>query len=233
MSNALALPVRSNVSVDLESLPQTAGLSCGLEWPARPPLVPLGAPSPEEPHIALNSDEPGIRGLFRYRPDAALPLNALSEVLLCGDSTLTRGERELIAAYVSALNQCRFCFYTHAAFAAVRSPDGMMLVEHVCADLSTAPVSEKLRALLAIAASVQESGKKVTRRQVADARAAGATDVEIHDTVLIAAAFCMYNRYVDGLATFAPDDPEVYAARAKMANGYLAVFAESQAQAQA
>ncbi|MFB9252592.1 carboxymuconolactone decarboxylase family protein [Sphaerisporangium melleum] len=231
MSNALALPVRSEVSLDVSDLPETAGLSCGLEWPARPPLVPLGEPSPSRAHIALNTDEPGIRGLFRFRPEAALPLNALSEVLLCGDSTLTRGERELIAAYVSALNQCRFCFYTHAAFAAVRSPDGMMLVEHVCADLSSAPVSEKMRALLAIAGAVQESGKKVTEEQVAAARAAGATDVEIHDAVLIAAAFCMYNRYVDGLATFAPDDPAVYAARAKMANGYLAVFAaETQPQ---
>ncbi|WP_248965412.1 carboxymuconolactone decarboxylase family protein [Sphaerisporangium perillae] len=228
MTNAVALPVRSNVTVDVSTLPDTAGLSCGLEWPARPPLVPLGGQSPSAPHIALNSTEPGIRGLFRYRPDTALPLNALSEVLLCGPSTLSRGERELIAAYVSALNQCRFCFYTHAAFAAVRSPDGMSLVEQVCADLSTAPVSDKLRALLAIAAAVQQSGKAVSEQHVNSARAAGASDMEIHDTVLIAAAFCMYNRYVDGLSTFAPDDPGVYAARAKMTGGYLAVFAESQ-----
>ena len=120
------------------------------------------------PDTTLDTDEPGIRGLFRFRPEAALPLNALSEVLLCGDSTLTRGERELIAAYVSALNQCRFCFYTHAAFAAVRAPEGMTIVEQVCADLDSAPVTEKLRKLLAIAGAVQEGGRKVSAGQVAE-----------------------------------------------------------------
>jgi uncharacterized peroxidase-related enzyme len=179
-------------------------------------------------HITLNTDEPGIRGLFRFRPETALPLNDLCEVLFCKDSTLTRGERELIASYVSALNECRFCFNTHAAFAALRLPEGMTLVEQVCADLGAAPVSAKLRALLGIAASVQEGGKSVSEPQVAEARAAGATDLEIHDTVLIAAAFCMFNRYVDGLGTIASDDPAHYAARAQLTGGYLAVLADSQ-----
>ncbi|MCW2877840.1 MAG: hypothetical protein JWQ95_1940 [Sphaerisporangium sp.] len=231
MTKAVAFPVRSNVAVELPYLLDSAGLSCGLEWPERPPLVSLGDKRESTPHIALDSDEPGIRGLFLFRPETAFPLKALSEVLLCGDSTLTRGERELIAAYVSALNQCRFCFFTHAAFAAVRAPEGMTLIEQVCADLETAPISEKLKALLAIAGAVQQGGKTVSARHVAEARAAAASDIEIHDTVLIAAAFCMYNRYVDGLATFAPDDPAVYAARAKMTGGYLAVPAESQRQA--
>jgi alkylhydroperoxidase/carboxymuconolactone decarboxylase family protein YurZ len=71
-------------------------------------------------------------------------------------------------------------------------------------------VSPKLKTLLAIAAKVQAGGKQVTAEDVARARAAGATDLEIHDTVLIAAAFCMYNRYVDGLATLTPTDPDVY-----------------------
>ncbi|MFC4586689.1 carboxymuconolactone decarboxylase family protein [Sphaerisporangium corydalis] len=230
MSNAVAFPVRSSVTVelrDLEELAESTGLSCGLEWPQRPPLVALGAQSPATPHIELNSDEPGIRGLFSYSPETALPLKALSEVLLCRDSSLTRGERELIAAYVSALNQCRFCFFTHATFAAVRAPEGMTIVEQVCADLSTAPVSDKMRALLAIAGAVQQGGKTVSKAHIADARAAGATDNEIHDSVLIAAAFCMYNRYVDGLSTFAPDDPSVYVARAKQTGGYLAVMTDS------
>ncbi|WP_405146017.1 carboxymuconolactone decarboxylase family protein [Sphaerisporangium sp. NBC_01403] len=231
MTNAVAFPTRGNIALELPAVAEPAGHTCGLEWPERPPLVPMGPAGAASPHIELNTDEPGIRGLFRFRPETALPLNALSEVLLCGESTLTRGERELIAAYVSALNQCRFCFYTHAAFAAVRAPEGMTLVEQVCADLESAPVSDKLKALLAIAGAVQEGGKRVSRQHVAEARAAGASDTEIHDTVLIAAAFCMYNRYVDGLSTFAPDDPAVYAARAKMTGGYLAVLAESQRQA--
>ena len=175
------------------------------------------------PHIALNSDEPGIRGLLRYRPETGRPISELAEVLLRGPSTLTRGERELIAAYVSALNQCRYCSASHSASAAAQLPGGMPLVEQVRTDTASAPVSAKLKALLAIAAAVRQSGLSVTVGHVTDARAAGATDLEIHDTVLIAAAFCMMNRYVDGLATLAPDDPEVYAVGAQrlIQHGYL------------
>ena len=185
------------------------------------------------PHIALGSDAPGIRGLFAFRPETAHPLNALAEVLLRGDNTLSRGERELIAAYVSSLNECRYCFSSHAAYAAAQLPEGMTLVDQVRADLDSAPVTPKMRALLRIAASVQRGGREVSEEQITAARAEDATDMEIHDTVLIAAAFCMFNRYVDGLATFAPDDPESYAARAEriVSHGYLALFAEMQAAA--
>ena len=180
------------------------------------------------PHIALNSAEPGIRGLLRYRPDTARPLSELTEVLLRGPSTLTRGERELIAAYVSALNDCRYCSSSHSACAAAQLPGGMTLVEQVRADPASAPVSAKLKALLAIAAAVRDSGHAVTDEQIAAARTAGATDMEIHDTVLIAAMFCMFNRYVDGLATTAPDDPARYAVGAQrlILHGYVAPLAE-------
>jgi uncharacterized peroxidase-related enzyme len=184
----------------------------------------------DRPHITLNSDEPGIRGLFRFRPEAALPLNALCDVLLTGDEKLSRGERELIAAYVSSLNECRFCYRTHAAFAAVRLPDGMDTVEGVCMDPAGAPVSDKLRALLRIAAAVQQDGRSVTDDHVAAARTAGATDLEIHDTVLIAAAFCMFNRYVDGLRTTASADPAHYTARAELGQGYVEVVSEALAE---
>jgi uncharacterized peroxidase-related enzyme len=175
------------------------------------------------PYITLNSAEPGIRGLLRYRPETGRPLSELAEVLLRGPSTLTRGDRELIAAYMSALNNCRYCSASHAACAAAQLPGGMALVEQVCSDARSAPVSAKLKALLAIAAAVQEGGPSVTADLVARARAVDATDLEIHDTVLIAAAFCMFNRYVDGLATIAPDDPALYAAGAQrlIKDGYL------------
>ena len=175
------------------------------------------------PHIELNSAEPGIRGLLRYRPETGRPLSELAEVLLRGPSTLTRGERELIAAYVSELNDCAYCSSAHAACAAAQLPGGMSVVDHVRADLDSAPVSEKVKALLDIAAAVRVSGHAVTAELVDAAREAGATDQEIHDTVLIAAAFCMLNRYVDGLATTAPDDPAVYAAGAQrlVSAGYL------------
>jgi uncharacterized peroxidase-related enzyme len=181
-------------------------------------------------YISLNSDEPGIRGLFLYRPETAGPLNELVEVLLVGDSTLSRGERELIAAYVSSLNECRFCHSTHAAIAAAHLDEGMPLVEQACFNPAAAPVSGKLRTLMDLAGAVQRSGNAVTERHVTAARHAGATDREIHDTVLIAAAFCMFNRYVDGLATYAPADPTVYTERARQAAGYIAGLAELQGQ---
>lgn len=175
------------------------------------------------PHIDLNSSEPGIRGLLRYRPETAGPVSELAEVLLRGPSTLTRGERELIGAYVSWLNGCRYCSSAHAACAASQLPGGMTVVDQVRADPAAAPVSAKLQALLAIAAAVRDSGTAVTDEHIARARCAGATDLEIHDTVLIAAMFCMINRYVDGLATSAPDDLGMYAAGAQhlITHGYL------------
>jgi uncharacterized peroxidase-related enzyme len=166
---------------------------------------------------------PGINGPLVYRPETAKPLRELAEILLRAPNTLTAGERELIAAYVSGQNECNFCGSAHSAFAAAQLDAGMQLVEAVRADLETAPVSEKLRALLRIAGAVREDGRKVTTDLVAAAKAEGATDLEIHDTVLIAASFCMYNRYVDGLATLAPEDPRLYAGAAQrlVQHGYL------------
>lgn len=177
------------------------------------------------PHINLGNDEPGIRSLFVYRPDTAQPLRMLAEVLLRGPSTLSRGERELIATYVSSLNGCSYCTSSHAAAAAAQLPDGMTLVDQVCAAPQTAPVTAKLGALLRIAAAVQRGGKNVREEDVAAARQAGATDQEVHDTVLIAAAFCMYNRYVDGLGTTPRPDLAAYetAAQAVLSNGYLGI----------
>jgi uncharacterized peroxidase-related enzyme len=176
-------------------------------------------------HIDLQLDEqkfPGITGPLHFRPETAEPLNQLAEVLLHGPHTLSRGERELIAAYVSGLNQCNFCCNSHSAFAAVQLDGGMSLVDQVRRDVDSAPVSAKMRALLHIAAAVQTGGHSVTTALIEAARSAEASDVEIHDTVLIAAAFCMYNRYVDGLGTLAPQDPAAYVAAAEriVADGY-------------
>ncbi|MDN3022760.1 peroxidase-related enzyme [Streptomyces sp. S.PB5] len=174
------------------------------------------------PHIRLPEGRAGIRSLLDYRPETAGPLTELAEILLRGPSTLSRGERELIATRVSHLNGCRYCTDSHAAFAAAQLPEGAALVDQVREDPTTSPVPEKLKALLAIADAVQIGGKEVQDKHVDMARAAGATDAEIHDCVLIAAAFCMYNRYVDGLATVLPDSPDAYTAMADriLTNGY-------------
>ena len=163
------------------------------------------------PHIHLPAGIPGISSGFAFRPETAKPMRELAEVLLRGPNTLTSGEREIIASYVSSVNDCYFCHASHRAAAANHLDGDYELVDAVREDPETAPVTPKLKALLAIAAKVTRSGLEVTSADVERARSEGATDVEIHDTVLIAAAFSMFNRYVDGLAAWTPrDDHEMY-----------------------
>jgi uncharacterized peroxidase-related enzyme len=180
------------------------------------------------PHIQLPEDLPGIRGALAFRPETAKPLNDLVEMLLHGPNSLTAGERELIATYVSSENDCYYCQAIHGAIAAASLGDDEAVVKRVKHDFESAAISEKLKALLVIAGQVQQGGKQVTTDAVARARDLGATDLEIHDTVLIAAAFCMFNRYVDGLATVQPRDEEMYRERGKRIarDGYVFISKE-------
>ncbi|HLX61030.1 MAG TPA: peroxidase-related enzyme [Planctomycetota bacterium] len=162
------------------------------------------------PHISLPDGVAGIVGPMMAYPETAKHLNGLAEALLRGPSSLTIAERETIASSVSAENECYFCTNCHAAAARHLLGDQRAVVDAVIKDVATAPVSEKLRALLDIAAKVRVDGRSVTPEDIACARAAGADDKAVHDTVLIAAAFCMYNRYVDGLATWSPHDAAMY-----------------------
>jgi uncharacterized peroxidase-related enzyme len=167
------------------------------------------------PHIEVPPGVPGIRALLQARPETAGPITDLTQVLLHAPNSLSRGERELIAAYVSALNDCTFCRTSHAAIAACHLADES-LVDTVLRHPETSSVSPKLKALLSIAARVQQSGRAVRREDIDRARREGATDTEIHDTVLIAAAFCMFNRYVDGLDAWTPTDADGYRQRARI-----------------
>jgi uncharacterized peroxidase-related enzyme len=180
-------------------------------------------------YIQLPDELPGIRGAMAFRPETAKPLNELVEVLLhSSNNTLTPGERELIATYVSYLNDCYYCQTIHGAIAAASLNDDEELVKRVKADFQHADISDKLKALLVIASKVQKGGKHVTAEDVEHARSLDATDSEIHDTVLIAAAFCMYNRYVDGLGTWQPRDEAMYRERGKRVarDGYVTVSKE-------
>lgn len=161
------------------------------------------------PYIALEDHLPGITGLLEYSKDTAQPIRNLTEFLLRAPSTLTRAERELIATVVSYGNECTFCTTAHTAAADLLAGE-TETAEKVKQNIEMAPVSEKMKALLTIASLTRQSGKSVTADVVERAKAAGATDIEIHDTVLIAALFCLYNRYVDGLGTALPADPAYY-----------------------
>ncbi len=161
------------------------------------------------PHIKLPEGYPGISAGFAYRPETAKPLRELADILLHQPNSLAPGERELIATYVSSRNCTTFCALSHGAAAANHLGDASV-VEKVKSNFLAAPISTKLKALLTIAGKVQQDGKLVTQADVEAARMLGATDIEIHDTVLIAAAFSMYNRYVDGLGTVQPTDTGMY-----------------------
>lgn len=166
-------------------------------------------------HINVLEGVPGIRSLVMFRPETGKHLYELAQVLLRGESPLSPAERELIAAYVSSQNNCMFCCSSHAAAARELYGEQRDVVDCVIEDVSTAPISARMKALLNIAGKVQQSGKSVTEQDIAEARAQGAGDRDIHDTVLIAATFSMFNRYVDGLGSYTPSDQGTYAEMGK------------------
>jgi len=174
------------------------------------------------PYIPVEEHLPGITGLLEYRKDSAEPIRELTQFLLRGPNTLTEGERELIATVVSNGNECTFCTAAHTA-AADRLLGETETTSTIKKDIDSASLPAKMKALLTIALMVRESGKSVTADAIQKAKDEGATDIEIHDTVLIAAGFCMYNRYVDGLGATTPDDPMFYkkVAEQRANEGYL------------
>ncbi|MGY4385304.1 putative peroxidase-related enzyme [Pedobacter sp. UYP24] len=161
------------------------------------------------PFIKLQDHLPGITGLLEFSKNTAQPIRDLTQFLLRGPSTLSEADRELIATVVSYGNECTFCTTAHTAAADLLAGESDT-AQKVKENIDTAPVSEKMKALLHIATATGKGGKQVTETQINNAREAGATDIEIHDTVLIAALFCLYNRYVDGLGTSLPTEPAYY-----------------------
>jgi len=156
--------------------------------------------------IPIPPEIPGIRGLLHAYPETAGPLMALAQVLLRGPSTLAEGERELLAVAVSVENRCAFCSKSHAAAARVLLGPQASWVDAVLSGSPPLDLPERLSALLVLARSVARSGHETDAKAAAQARAAGASDRELHDTVLIAAAFSLFNRYVDGLGAFEPEE---------------------------
>jgi uncharacterized peroxidase-related enzyme len=167
-------------------------------------------------HIQIDETLPGMRSLLAYRPAIAPPLMALMELMMRSDEGLSKGERELIAAFVSFLNGCVGCHQIHGEVAQCFFENDETLVEKVKQSYENAPISDKLKALLSIASSVQKGGKFVKTQQIEKAKNEGASDAEIHDTVLISSLFCLFNKYIDGLGIVSKDTPETLKARAKM-----------------
>jgi len=166
-------------------------------------------------YISLDKTKKGMHSLLTFRPEIAQPLTTLMQTLMRTNVGLTMGERELIATFVSSLNGCYICDSIHGEVAQCLLHADFTLIQKVKEDYQEAPVSDKMKTLLTLAKSVQKGGKNVTEEQVALAKNSGATDMEIHDTVLIAALFCMFNRYVDGLGLESNDTVETFRERGK------------------
>jgi uncharacterized peroxidase-related enzyme len=185
------------------------------------------------PYIDVDKNLPGIRSLMAFRPETAEPLSALAEILLRDNEGLSRTDRELIGTYVSYLNDCFYCHHSHGEIAVCYLNGDRDLVDAVRQNYKEASISDKLKSLLQIAGKVQKSGKSVLQEDIDNARQHGATDRDIHDTVLTAAAFSLFNRYVDGLASVAPQDLSTYPLRAKQIvdHGYGShIFSQPQPQ---
>lgn len=159
------------------------------------------------PYIDVDEQLPGIRALMAFKPESGAVLSALAQQLLRGESPLTPAERELIAVRVSRRNECHFCERSHAAAArALLDGDAAGVVAGVAEGEFDVHLDARMQALLHLADLVAERGDRVTQEDVARAVAAGATQEAVHDTVLVAAAFCMFNRYVDGLGATTPPE---------------------------
>jgi uncharacterized peroxidase-related enzyme len=167
-------------------------------------------------YINLDSSLPGMRSLLNYRPIIAPPLLDLMKLVMRSDEGLSIGERELIATYVSYLNDCTNCHIIHGEVAQCFFEDDPDIIAQIKEKNIDSKLSPRLHMLLSIAKSVQKSGRLVSNHQLSTARDNGITDVEIHDTILISSMFCFFNRYIDGLGLISEDDSASYKERAKM-----------------
>jgi uncharacterized peroxidase-related enzyme len=176
----------------------------------------------QEPIVGGLPDAPGIQAAMRLTPGLGLHLRGLADELLVNDfpgTTLARAQRELIATAVSAANDCFFCMDSHGEHAAALlrragATEAQPLVD--AAKLgSFSRFEPRMRALLHVAQTVARAPLELTAGDVEAARDAGASDGDVQLAILIAAAFAMYNRMVDGVRARTAPSPAAYAARAE------------------
>jgi uncharacterized peroxidase-related enzyme len=187
--------------------------------------------SREAPIVGSLPEVPGIGVAMRLTPGLGIHLRALADEVLVNDfpgATLVRAEREMLATAVSAANDCFFCMDSHGAFATAlleRTDDTerLPLIDTIKVGSSDG-FDDKMRALLHVARTVRRNPLELTTADVGAARAAGATDGDVQLAVLIASAFSMYNRLVDGFRAMTAPSTKAYAARAAeiAENGYSA-----------
>ena len=179
------------------------------------------ARSQEDPIVGSLPDVPGILAAIRLTPGLGVHLRGLADELLVNDfpgTTLVRAEREMLATATSAANDCFYCMDSHGAFATALlektgENDRVGLIDTIKVGSSDG-LDPKMQALLHISRTVQRAPRELTATDVDAALAAGASDADVQLAVLIAAAFSMYNRMVDGFRAPTPPTAEAYRARA-------------------
>jgi len=166
-------------------------------------------------------DAPGILTALNLTPGLGVHLRGLADQLLVEDfegTTLHRYEREMLATATSAGNDCFYCMDSHGAFATalleIDGRDDLVPTIEVIKDGGSDGLSPKMAALLHISRTVRRQPLDLTAEDIAAAHGEGATDADIQLAVLIAAAFSMYNRLVDGFRAMTPPSAEVYRERA-------------------
>lgn len=172
-----------------------------------------------KPYIQLDQNYPGIVSLFMFDKGVAKHLSAMAQELMRRKSTLTVGERELIAAYSSKVNECQFCYRSHKSCA--EETGDRFAVRDVLEKGQLTAVSMKMESLLKVAHWVTILNRADLPQAIEEAKEVGATDQEIHDTVAIAAFFNMCNRYVDGLGTTFVPGEEIDGGKSLAKYGYL------------
>jgi uncharacterized peroxidase-related enzyme len=175
----------------------------------------------EEPIVGSLPDVPGIGVAMRLTPGLGIHLRGLADEVLVNDypgATLRRHEREMLATAVSAANDCFFCMDSHGAFAAaLLERESVTHLEPLIDVIKTGAsdgLDAKMRALLHIARTVRDQPRQLGETDVTAAIAAGATDADVQLAILIASAFSMYNRLVDGFRARTAPSPEAYRERA-------------------
>ncbi len=164
-------------------------------------------------------DDAVLLDVFRAYPQTARPLLDYHQALLRGPSPLSEAERELIAAYVSGLNACRYCHGVHAATAkAFGMPEGTLGA--LLADVGTAPVTERMKPLLRYVGKLTLTPAKIIPGDAEAVLAAGWEEQALHDAVAVCGLFSLMNRLVEGLGITAGEDYFIAAARRLTGTGY-------------
>lgn len=167
-------------------------------------------------HISLDPNLPGMRSLLAFRPAIAPSLLGLMQTIMRSNIGLSIGERELIATYVSKLNNCSQCFQIHGEVAKCFFIDQPTLINEILEDSNLSTITERQNVILNIAKNVQRGGLFVTAKQIEEAKLKGISELEIHDIVLIASLFCFFNKYSDGLGLTSNDTPETLSKRGQI-----------------